>query len=409
MKSLKTVGICMALALSLPFQRRLNAQDSSSSKAPESAVATDPSTIPNAIHLLGLPDTKPAISGMLEMTGESVEFTTSDVHASIPYNRIVAVFAGTQRTEVGGKAGALGRKMPYGAGEVFSLASKKQVDLITIEFRDTHGGYHGTVFVVPLNSAAPFQSGLTARIAPLTDEVDTSGCTNGAPIPNSVMLAPVKVDGVDLPAEYRILLYEHVHHMLSTTDLTNTYLRPGDRSATGSCAALTPHVTVVGFKKGNQSLRAATGPLGMFVGLTSVTFNIKLEDSHGKILLQHDIKKSKRGDSDSLNVAHDIAKDIAKRVDKVMKKTNGTGQPVQERISRSRRNGFEYPGTKVAILAAKDGNLRPGPFDRIVQGFAGAAQIKESEFLNRLTLIPIHSSSIIMANTTAFVAAFDAR
>jgi hypothetical protein len=43
--------------------------------------------------------------------------------------------------------------------------------------------------------------------------------------------------------------------------------------------------------------------------------------------MEKDIKKSKRGDSDSLNLARDIAKDISKRVNKVVNKGGGAGQP----------------------------------------------------------------------------------
>jgi len=288
-------------------------------------MSTDPDSIPNAIHLIGLPDTKPSVVGVLKLTKDSVDFATSDIHASITYKRIVDVFVGRQRTEAGGKAGAVARKIPYGVGPVFSLASQKQVDLLSIEYRDIHGGYHGTVFALPMKSGAAFQTAIAARTPPPHPIPDPLVCNAATPVPNTVMLASVKVEGVDLPAEYRVLLYEHIHHVLSTTDLTDSYLRPGDTSAAARCPALTLHISVVGFSKGNQTLRAATGPLGLFVGVTSVTFHVKLEDPHGVIVLEKDIKKSKRGDSDSLNLARDIAKDISKRVNRVVSKGGGAG------------------------------------------------------------------------------------
>jgi len=265
------------------------------------------------MHLIGLPDTKTAVTGVLKLTKDTVDFATSDSEASIPYKTIVGVFVGTERTEAGGKAAAVARKMPYGVGPVFSLASQKQVDLLSIEFRDTHGGYHGAVFALPVKSGAAFLNAITARTPP--------------PHPAPDPLASVKVEGVDLPAEYRVLLYEHIYHVLSTTDLTDSYLRPGDTSAAAGCPALILHIAVVGFTKGNQTLRAVTGPLGMFVGVTSVTFHVKLENAHGVVVMEKDIKKSKRGDSDSLNLARDIAKDISKRVNKVVNKGGGAGQP----------------------------------------------------------------------------------
>jgi hypothetical protein len=323
----RTARVCTILAFALTAQVIIHAQEPVDQATIDGKATADPNSNPNAIHLIGLPDTKPAVIGMLKLTKDTVEFTTSDIHASIPYKRIVGVFVGTERTEAGGKTGALARKMPYGVGPVFSLASQKQVDLLSIEFRDIHGGYHGTVFALPLKSGAALQNAITARTPPPHPIPEPINCGAGAPVPNTVMLASVKVEGVDLPAEYRVLLYEHIYHVLSTTDVTDSYLRPGDTSATAGCPALTLHITVVGFTKGNQSLRAVTGPLGMFVGVTSVTFHVKLDDSHGTVVLEKDIKKSKRGDSDSLNLARDIAKDISKRVNKEINKDGGTGQP----------------------------------------------------------------------------------
>lgn len=322
-----TARVCTVLAFALTGQVIVHAQEPVDQTSIDEQATADPTSIPNAIHLIGLSDTKPAVTGVLKLTKDTVEFTTSDVRASIPYKRIVGVFVGRQRTEAGGKAGAVARKMPYGVGPVFSLASQKQVDLLSIEFRDIHGGYHGAVFALPVKSGDAFKSAITARTPPPHPIPDPVACNAAAPVPNTVLLASVKVEGVDLPAEYRVLLYEHIHHVLSTTDLADSYVRPGDTSVAARCPALTLHIAVVGFTKGNQTLRAVTGPLGMFVGVTSVTFHVKLDDSHGVIVLEKDIKKSKRGDSDSLNLARDIAKDISKRVNKVMKKDGPAGPP----------------------------------------------------------------------------------
>lgn len=327
MRYFTTARVCTILAFALTGQVIVHAQEPADQTTIEGQATTYPNSIPTAMHLIGLPDTKTAVTGVLKLTKDTVDFATSDSEASIPYKTIVGVFVGTERTEAGGKAAAVARKMPYGVGPVFSLASQKQVDLLSIEFRDTHGGYHGAVFALPVKSGAAFLNAITARTPPPHPAPDPLACNAGAPMPNSVMLASVKVEGVDLPAEYRVLLYEHIYHVLSTTDLTDSYLRPGDTSAAAGCPALILHIAVVGFTKGNQTLRAVTGPLGMFVGVTSVTFHVKLENAHGVVVMEKDIKKSKRGDSDSLNLARDIAKDISKRVNKVVNKGGGAGQP----------------------------------------------------------------------------------
>lgn len=90
----------------------------------------------------------------------------------------------------------------------------------------------------------------------------------------------------------------------------------GDRSAGLGCAAMSLDITVTDFKKGNQSVRAATGPLGLFLGTTSLTFNVNLKDAQDKTVFDAKVKKSKRTDSDSLGLADTIAKNVAKSFDK---------------------------------------------------------------------------------------------
>jgi hypothetical protein len=58
----------------------------------------------------------------------------------------------------------------------------------------------------------------------------------------------------------------------------------------------------------------------MFLGTTKIAFKVKLVDRHGETVVDTNLKKSNRRDSDSLNVVHAIAKSISKSLDKEMKK-----------------------------------------------------------------------------------------
>jgi hypothetical protein len=51
--------------------------------------------------------------------------------------------------------------IPYGGGRVLSLFSH-QVDVLTVEFKNANGGYHGAVFVLAHGQAAPFKKQLVA-------------------------------------------------------------------------------------------------------------------------------------------------------------------------------------------------------------------------------------------------------
>ena len=167
-----------------------------------------------------------------------------------------------------------------------------------------------------------WQKKIAAEITPYTP-VEVPTCPMARP--DTVLIAPIGVEGIDPPAEYRVLLYEHSYSVLRTASITQTYLRTGDTLAGPGCNTLVLHVAVVGFKKGNQTLRASTGPLGRLgLGATSLTFQLKLDDAQGKTLLDEKVKKSKRGDTNSLGVAQDVARNISKHIDKAMEKTKST-------------------------------------------------------------------------------------
>lgn len=317
---LAKAGFCSIISFCLFVPSLLVAQEATSSTSASEQLPAGTGEISNAIHLMGLPDAKPNIKGDLKVTPNALDFTTAEIHALIPYNHITAVWVGNERTEAGGKGGAVARKLPWGIGLAFGLASQKKVDFLTIEFRDPNGGYHGAAFMLPTNKAEDLRARIAARITPLV-EVNAPACSGGPPMAHSVLLAPIEAEGVDLPAEYRVLMYEHLYEVLKTARPSDSFFRAGNTSAGPGCTALTLHVTVLGFKKGNQTLRTATGPVGMFVGTTSMTFHIKLDDPRGETVLDTDVKKSKHGDSDSLNMAGDIAKNISKRIDKAMAKS----------------------------------------------------------------------------------------
>lgn len=108
-----------------------------------------------------------------------------------------------------------------------------------------------------------------------------------------------------------MLLYEQLVTELQKT-YSGTILRMGDRAA--GCPAETLHVSVGAFKKGNEKLRSSTGPVGFFVGGTSVAFSARLIDHTGSVILEKNLKSSKHGDSDSLSVARDVAQSVSKRL-----------------------------------------------------------------------------------------------
>jgi hypothetical protein len=268
----------------------------------------------NVVHVAGFEEVKANVSGDLALSPAELTFSNKNVSTSIPRQRIFNAIIGDQRTEPWGTTGQIARKIiPYGGGAALGAITNRKVDLLTVEYRDIHNGYHGVVFVLPVQKAAAVRDLILANLTPPVEE-PTSSCAE--PTPGSVLIAPIQVRGIELPAEYRILLYEQMMKELKTKRPEEKIFRVGDRSAGPGCAALKLDITVTNFKKGNRAVRASTGPLGLFLGATSLTFDVRLKDVHDQTVFDAQIKKSDRTDSESLGLADTIAKNVAKRFDK---------------------------------------------------------------------------------------------
>jgi len=310
MPSLKGTVLCAMLLANIAL---LHAQTTAQTRDDANS-GTTPLIQHNVIHVAGFEEVKANVSGDLALSSPALTFSNKNVSTSIPRERIFNAFIGDQRTEPWGTTGKIARKIiPYGGGAALGVVTNRKVDLLTVEYRDIHDGYHGVVFVLPAQKAAVLRDDILANLTPPVEQ-PASSCAE--PTAGSVLISPIQVSGIDLPAEYRILLYEQTIRELKTKRPEEKFFRVGDRSAGPGCAALSLAITVTGFKKGNRAVRASTGPLGFFLGTTSLTFDVSLKDVHDKTVFDTQIKKSDRTDSESLGLADTIAKNVAKRFDK---------------------------------------------------------------------------------------------
>ena len=267
-------------------------------------------------QIAGLLDAKPNIKGQLTMSDTALGFSSPGFTAQIPFTRITSVSTGDIRIETGGTTGRIVRQViPFGGGMAVATVTQKAVDLLTIEYEDPNGGYHGAVFYVPKLSAkilsdraASQLSTMVAKQPPACDGIPSSS--------TSIVVEPIAAR-VELPAEYRVLLYEALIKELSDSKPPITYIRAGRTDAGAGCSAMKLKITVTGFKKGNQALRASTGPIGLFVGKTSLSFHVELTSANGRCVLAKDMTDSKRMDSESLGVANDVAKSVSKKIRKL--------------------------------------------------------------------------------------------
>lgn len=297
----------LAIALSLTAPRSAVAQSASS---PE----TQKLTGYEVTQITGLPQAKPNIKGRLTMPEKHVIFTNSEFTADIPFARITSVSIGNERMETGGKTGRILRTIiPYGGGIAVATVTQKAVDLLTIEYLDLQGGYHGAVFFVPKLSAKALTDRMSSQLLTTAPQISRL-CESGPARSSSVIVEPIVTRGVELPAEYRVLLYEGLIHELRDNPSPDTYIRGGSSDAGSGCSSMKLQITVTGFKKGNQALRASTGPIGLFVGKTSVSYHVELTAADGHSVLAKDMTNSKRMDTESLDVAKSVAKAVAKRL-----------------------------------------------------------------------------------------------
>jgi len=268
-------------------------------------------------QIMGLPDAKPNIKGRLDLSDTELLFTNPDFKAEIPFTRITSVSIGTERIETGGTTGLIMRKViPYGGGMALATVTQKSADLLTIEYLDLEGRDHGVVFFVPKSSAKALSDHMSPELSHATPLVPRA-CVEGPSSPTSVIVEPIASGGLELPAEYRVLLYEGLVTELRDSKTALTYNRASSFDSAPSCSGMKLKITVTDFNKGNRALRASTGPIGLFVGKTSISFHVELTGADGRSVLSEDMTSSKRMDTESLGVAKSAAKAVSRKIRKL--------------------------------------------------------------------------------------------
>jgi hypothetical protein len=320
MRNLQVPRITMALTLGLATVSVANARtDSDLSSAP--ATFTQPAT-----YMAGLNNVKIGAKGDLRITKRSIDFESENITSSLPLDEIVAVYTGDERAEKGGTAGEVVRKLPYGAGHVAGAAMQTSVDLLTLEYHDRKGGIHGAVFIVPQDEAEAIKQRINPELISYSEK-QPKKCSAPDVLPESILVNLIDVQGVDVPAEYRLLIYERLITDLQHKLIGHAVYRSGDAAAGSGCMAQAIDLTLTGFSKGNEAERGTAGVFGLFVGATSISYRLKLHGSHGAVLLDEPLKGSRRGDHESLTLADSVAKTIAQKVDKAIREsTNGSGK-----------------------------------------------------------------------------------
>jgi hypothetical protein len=135
----------------------LSAAAQTPAAAPENAT-----TVPVA-HLIGFQSVANNAKGTLTIEGDKLYFAGKDgKRTELALGAIDNIqTADDSRRLVGGFIGTLSMFGPYGSGRFLSLF-RKQIDVITIEYRDANNGLHGAIFTLADGAAKPLKERLVS-------------------------------------------------------------------------------------------------------------------------------------------------------------------------------------------------------------------------------------------------------
>jgi hypothetical protein len=246
-------------------------------------------------HAYGLPGTKPKAKGTLAVNTDSITFTGKSSISTISRRSVMAVSTSDERVELWGTKGNLLRMaIPYGGGEAAAGVMHHKVGMLTVEFIDQQGGYHGAVFFLPVDEAERVLTSFS-QIPTVQHEPSSEVCQNSSRDPQSVLVATPTWDQAEVPAAYRALVYEHLIDRLQRLEHMGHVYRDGENDGQARCPQYIIHISIAGFKQGSQVERAVMGPVGMFVGTTQMTFDETITDASAGLNEREQVKATVRG------------------------------------------------------------------------------------------------------------------
>jgi hypothetical protein len=272
-------------------------------------------------HVYGLPDIKHNKTGALTLTADALSFTGNSGDASISRSSITALSAGNQRVEIGGFGMRLVRMaIPDGGGLAAAAVMHHRIDVLTVNFRDINGGRHAAVFFLPAAEADRALQSFSSMPESPTKSVETV-CQNSTIEPKSVLVVEPSWDKAQVPAAYRALVYEHLIDRLRRMKEISHVYRDGESYAQGECPQYTVRLSNEAFREGSSVERASLGPVGMFVGTTQMKFNVTFSEAYAGLETKVPITATLRGESESTDVADNVAKKITKQLAKCLMST----------------------------------------------------------------------------------------
>jgi hypothetical protein len=276
-------------------------------------------------HVVGMQNAKYDATGLLLIVSKELHFDAGRSRGAVPLSSIEDIYVGSEITEGGGRLGELARgaamAAPYDSGAALTLLMIQKVDVLTVTYRDSDNGLHAAIFAVPKNHAEKFRTELISSGAHVKNAAKVSrvpapaeaGRPKSAPA-SAVLVEPVDSGDVNIPAEFRLAIYEDIVKKLEASGIYARVFRSGDHRADGIAGLVTLSTEVEKFKAGNQPERE----LVTVLGATTVKLSVKLSTRDGAILVDKEVEGKVRFFGENLGVIHDAAK----RITEMLRKTS---------------------------------------------------------------------------------------
>jgi Domain of unknown function (DUF4410) len=267
-------------------------------------------------HVLGFEGVRRNAGGELSILGDDLSFQQNGKPAAqVSIASIHNISLGDEDNQIGGLPMTLGKTaVPFGGGRVVSLFSHKKYDSITIEYLDSSGGFHGSIFQLAKGKGQTFKNDLIAHGAHITPTEDPVSMQS---TPEESVKAgqqwSVLVDRVD-PGETTLdpcfsdAIYENLLKELAKSKQFEHVFRSGDRNANDASEVVALKTTVEKYSPGSETKRAVT----TVAGATKLKVHIQLITRNGHVELEHVVAGNVRFIGDNLRATNKVAHNAAK-------------------------------------------------------------------------------------------------
>ena len=137
-------------------------------------------------HLLGFEGAPNNANGILSIQDSAVQFQKDGKPTTaVKIASVRDVLLGEQNKEVGGVPMTLGKAAtPFGGGRVVSLFAHKKYDILTLEYVDANGGFHGAIFQLNKGQGEILRNELVAKGVRVSQSADATMKQSKAEVPS---------------------------------------------------------------------------------------------------------------------------------------------------------------------------------------------------------------------------------